>query len=225
MEHEAQQIAVAWLAGLISGFVVSIPVGPTNVSILNEAARRGFLYGFLIGLGSVTMEVTYCSIAFAGFSEMFNSRMARAALQLTSFLLVSFLGVKYLLARTPPGTPHSVEVIERKLHPHTAYMTGFVRVLGNPTVLLFWIGVTATFVSHQWVRPVMNDKLSCVVGVGMGSTLWFGLLSWAVSLGHRRFSDKFLLRMSQFSGASLLVVAVVIGAQLVLSLAGTGAGE
>ena len=219
MDSELQNIAVAWLAGLVSGFLVSVPVGPTNVSIVNDAARRGFLYGFLIGLGSVTMELTYCSIAFAGFSGLFESRTARAIMQLISFLLVGWLGVKYLLAKKLPDTPHSLEVIERRLHPHTAFMTGFVRVLGNPTVLLFWIRVTAAFVAHRWVRPVTIDKVACVIGVGIGATIWFGLLSWAVSLGKRRFSDTFLLRMSQFSGASLLVVAIVIGGQLVQLLA------
>jgi threonine/homoserine/homoserine lactone efflux protein len=219
MEEQAFQLGLAWLAGLLSGFLVSVPVGPTNVSIINEGAKRGFLYGFLIGLGSVTMEVTYCSIAFASFASLFESRTARAIMQLISFILVLWLGLKYLLAKSLPKAPHSLEVVERKLHPHTAYMTGFVRVLGNPSVLLFWIGVTATFISHGWVSPVWREKVACVVGVGMGSAAWFGLLSWGVSLGHKKFSDRVLLRMSQFSGASLLVVAVVIGWQLVNLLA------
>lgn len=217
--NEFQELLLSGLAGLASGFLVSVPVGPTNLAIVNEGARRGFAYAFLIGLGSVAMELVYCSIAFASFSGMFESRVWRATMQLISFLLVSFLGLKYLLAKALPATPHSVDVLEHRFHPHTAFMTGFVRVLGNPTVLLFWITLSALLISHRWVEPTWASKSACVTGVALGATVWFGLLSWGVSFGHRRFSSHTLLRMSQVSGACLLVAAAFIGVRLVQLLA------
>jgi threonine/homoserine/homoserine lactone efflux protein len=213
------ELLLAGLTGLLSGFLVSVPVGPTNLAIINEGARRGFAHAFLIGLGSMTMEVIYCSIAFASFSGMFESRLWRAAMELSSFLLVTVLGLKYVLARALPATPHSVEVLEQKFHPHTAFMTGFVRVLGNPTVLLFWITLSATFLSHGWMEPTWAGKSACVAGVGLGAMLWFGVLSWAVSFGHRRFTPQTLLWMSRASGVCLLLTAVVLGVRLVKLLA------
>ena len=217
--NDLQELFLSGLAGIVSGFLVSVPVGPTNLAIVNEGARRGFAYAFLIGLGSVTMEVVYCSIAFASFSGMFESRVWRAAMELISFLLVSFLGLKYLLAKALPATPHSVDVLESRLHPHTAFMTGFVRVLGNPSVLLFWITLSAMFIAHRWVEPTWASKSACVGGVALGATAWFGLFSWGVSVGHRRFSPNTLLRMSKVSGACLLIAAAVIGMRLVKLLA------
>lgn len=217
--NEFQELLLSGLAGLASGFLVSVPVGPTNLAIVNEGARRGFVYAFLIGLGSVAMELVYCSIAFASFSGMFESSVWRATMQLISFLLVSFLGLKYLLAKALPATPHSVDALEHRFHPHTAFMTGFVRVLGNPTVLLFWITLSALLISHRWVEPTWASKSACIVGVAVGATAWFGLLSWGVSFGHRRFSAHTLLRMSQVSGACLLVAAAFIGVRLVQLLA------
>jgi len=214
-----RDIFEAAITGLVSGFLVSVPVGPTNVAIINDGAKRGLLHGLMIGLGSVTMEIIYCGIAFAGFSSLFESRLARASMELISFLLVLYLGLKYLLAKSLPATPHSVEVVEQRFHPHTAYMTGFVRVLGNPSVLLFWITMTATFLAHGWVQPNWPNKSTCIVGVGIGSAAWFGLLSWAVSIGHRKFSKHTLLRLSHVSGACLLIVAIALGARLIKVLA------
>ena len=37
-------VAAFW--GFASGFLVSIPVGPINISIVNEGARRGFGWAF-----------------------------------------------------------------------------------------------------------------------------------------------------------------------------------
>ena len=61
---ELPPILVAGLTGLISGFVLCLPVGPVNLTIMNEGARRGFLWALMIGLGATTMEVIYCFLAF-----------------------------------------------------------------------------------------------------------------------------------------------------------------
>ena len=210
---------VAAFTGFVSGFLVSIPVGPINMSIVNEGARRGFIWAFLIGLGATIMEVIYCAIAFAGFTHLFDSRVVKATMELVSFLLMMFLGVKYLIAHSLPATTRSVESIEHRLHPHTAFWTGLVRCLGNPGVLLFWITISATFISHDWMDDTWQSKGMCLLGVTLGCFSWFTLLSFLVSRGHGRFSTNTLLRMSQFSGASLLIVSLVMGGRLVKLLA------
>ena len=210
---------IAAFTGFVSGFLVSIPVGPINISIVNEGARRGFGWAFLIGLGATIMEVIYCAIAFAGFTHLFDSRVVKATMELVSFLLMMFLGVKYLIAHSLPATTRSVESFEHRLHPHTAFWTGFVRCLGNPGVLLFWITISATFISHDWLDDTSQSKGICLLGVTLGCFSWFTLLSFLVSRGHGRFSTNTLLRMSQFSGASLLIVSVVMGGRLVKLLA------
>ena len=210
---------VAVFTGFVSGFLVSIPVGPINISIVNEGARRGFIWAFLIGLGATIMEVIYCAIAFAGFTHLFDSRVVKATMELVSFLLMLFLGVKYLIAHSLPATTRSVETIEHRLHPHTAFWTGLVRCLGNPGVLLFWITISATFISHDWMDDTWQSKGMCLLGVTLGCFSWFTLLSFLVSRGHGRFSTTTLLRMSQFSGASLLIVSLVMGGRLVKLLA------
>jgi len=207
------------LTGFVSGFLVSIPVGPINISIVNEGARRGFVWAFLIGLGATIMEVIYCAIAFAGFTHLFDSRVVKATMELVSFLLMLFLGVKYLIAHSLPATTRSVESIEHHLHPHTAFWIGFVRCLGNPGVLLWWITISATFISHDWMDDTWQSKGMCLLGVTLGCFSWFTLLSFLVSRGHGRFSTNTLLRMSQFSGASLLIVSLVMGGRLVKLLA------
>jgi L-lysine exporter family protein LysE/ArgO len=205
--------------GFVFGFLVSIPVGPINISIVNEGARRGFGWAFLIGLGASIMEVIYCAIAFAGFTNLFDSPWVKATMELVSFLLMLFLGVKYLLVRSLPATTRTVESVEHRLHPHTAFWTGLVRCMGNPGVLLFWITISATFISHDWMDETWQSKATCVTGVALGCFSWFTLLSFLVSRGHGKFSTNTLLRMSRLSGASVLVVAVVTGARLVRLLA------
>jgi threonine/homoserine/homoserine lactone efflux protein len=202
---------VASLTGLISGLLLSIPVGPVNLTIINEGARRGFRWATLIGLGATVMEVTYCSLAFTGFASFFSHGTVKAAMELFSFAFMLYLGLKFVQVRTIPGTTRIEERVEEKLHPHSAFMVGFVRVLGNPGVFVFWIILAANFLSRGWVHPNWPGKMACIAGVASGCTVWFLTLSYAVSLGHRKLSERTLLRMEHLSGICLLVLALVHG--------------
>jgi len=167
------------------------------------------------------MEAIYCAIGFAGFSELFTTNVAKAILQLASFALMSYLGFKYMFAKEVKTTSRSAERIEVRLHPHTAFMTGFVRTLGNPGVLLLWVALSATFLSHEWVDPNWTSKSFCITGVATGGLAWFTLLSYVVSIGHRHLSDKAMLNMSRGAGAMLLIAAIALGYKLALLLATT----
>src|SRR6267154_1183013 len=96
---EFSPYATPAFTGFAFGFLVSIPVGPINISIVNEGARRGFGWAFLIGLGATLMEVIYCAIAFTGFASFFDHGYVKAAMELFSFVFMLFLGIKFLLAK------------------------------------------------------------------------------------------------------------------------------
>jgi threonine/homoserine/homoserine lactone efflux protein len=219
-------IFLAVLTGFISGFILSVPVGPINLTIMNEGARRGFKWAALIGLGASIMEVIYCTIAFTGFSDFFGNRSVKAGMELFSFVFMLVLGIKFLLAKTPAASAHLTpaaekieERIEQKLHPHSAFMVGFVRVLGNPGVLLFWIMLSTFFITHEWVEPNMTGKLSCITGVAFGTCAFFLGLAYAASLGHGKFNEKTLLKMERFSGVGLLTFAFIHGGHIIWQMA------
>lgn len=224
-------LLAAGLTGFLSGLLLSIPVGPINLTIINEGARRGFKWAAMIGLGAVVMEVIYCAVAFTGFASFFSKGPVKAAMELSSFVFMLYLGIKFLTAKSvaapthlmPPGSLVEQRLEERlkeKFRPHSAFMTGFVRVMGNPAVLVFWIILAANFISREWVdADVPGCKMTCVAGVACGTGLWFLGLSWAVSLGHRKFSERTLLLMERGSGVGLLVLAVIHGFYIVSQMA------
>src|SRR6202142_2483172 len=97
---ELQPILIAALTGFLSGLLLSMPIGPVNLTIINEGARRGFTQGMLVGLGASVMELIYCTIAFTGFSSFFEDRMVKASMEVFSFAFLLFLGMKFLTAKT-----------------------------------------------------------------------------------------------------------------------------
>jgi threonine/homoserine/homoserine lactone efflux protein len=230
---ESHSILLAGLAGFFSALIFSsIPVGPINLTILNEGAQRGFAWAMLIGLGAASMEMIYCSVAFAGFSSFFDNRTVKATMEVFSFVFLLFIGAKFLMAQTV-HVPTRLDAasaklearLDQKLHPHSAYMTGFVRAMGNLGILLTWLVLAAYLMSHEayltshsWVANRFAAKAACVAGVALGTSVWFLVLSFSVSRGHGKFSQKTLLRMQHFSGFCLLVAGLYGGLHVIWQL-------
>src|SRR6185295_10376508 len=97
---QLHDLLIAGLTGFLSGFILSIPVGPINLTIMNEGARRGFFWAFMIGLGATAGEVFYCFIAFTGFASFFSRGLVKAIMELSSFVFMLFLGIKFLVAKS-----------------------------------------------------------------------------------------------------------------------------
>lgn|SRR6185503_2239599 len=226
---ELPPMLTAILAGFFSGFIVSVPVGPVNLTIMNEGARRGFRWAALIGLGATVMEVLYCILAFTSFAAVFDNKTIKAAMQVFSFVFMLFLGVKFLMGKSVTKLDRLEERIEKRIeggiekrfHPTSAFMTGFVRTLANPGVLLCWIVAGAYFISHGWVKPSYAGKFLCVAGVAGGVGLWFFGLAWGAALGHGRFTDHTMRRMEIGSGIGLLALGIMHGIHLAMQLAKT----
>src|SRR5215468_11219826 len=97
---ELHPIVLAALTGFFSGFILSIPVGPINLTIMNEGARRGFFWAFMIGLGATAGEIFYCFIAFTGFASFFSQGLVKAIMELSSFVFMLFLCIKFLMVKS-----------------------------------------------------------------------------------------------------------------------------
>jgi len=227
---EVPPIPLAAFAGFFCAMIfASIPVGPINLTILNEGAQRGFRWAFLIGLGATVMDAIYCTVSFTGISQIYDRGVVKATMQLMSFVFLLFLGGKFLLARSVKvptkldATNEKIEArMEQQFHPHSAFATGFVRVAANLGVPLAWVGLSAYlmssrafFAEQDWVADTVAAKAACVGGVITATTLWFLVFSWQVARSHGKFSEKALLRMQQASGVCLIGTALFQGSRIV----------
>jgi len=219
-------VLLSAIAGFTCALAFAAVPGPINLTILNEGARRGFRWAILIGLGATVMDCIYCGISFTGFAEFFHNKLVKATMQLFSFVFLLFLGFKFLLAQSVhmstklDTAAEKIEArLEQKLHPHSAFMTGFVRVLGNLGVLLAWVVWSAALLAHDWVGDSLGARAACVGGVFSGAMVWFLVLSYTISRGHGKFSEKTMLRLQHYSGIALIIAGCFAGANIIWHLA------
>jgi threonine/homoserine/homoserine lactone efflux protein len=223
---EISPILLAMFIGFVFGLLLSMPVGPVNLTIINTATRRGFFAGAFVGMGASSTELIYCAIAFSGFTQLFERKIIKTSMEVFTFVFFLYLGQKFLRARDldAPTKFGSTAAkfsarLDEKFHPESSFMTGFIRVMGNLGVLLFWIVLAANFLSRDWVADTLAAKAACILGVAIGTNSWFCSLSFAASRGQGRLSEPTLLLMERFSGVCLLVLGIAQGIHIAWQLA------
>lgn len=201
-----------FLKGLIIGFSIAAPVGPIGVLCIRRTLAWGRAAGFLSGLGAATADALYGCVA--GFGVTFVSGFLLREqdwLKLVGGAFLCYLGVKTFLARPAQSGPPGAEAA-----PATslsgAYTSTLFLTLTNPATILSFAAIfTGLGIAG---RDYLSGTL-LVLGVFVGSALWWLILSGSVSLFRARFNSQRLLWVNRLSG----LVVGGFGLAALLSLA------
>ena len=170
---EISPIFLALLTGFVAGLLLSMPIGPVNLTIHQRrratgiSARRAGWPGRLLDGTHLLRDRLY------GLYPFFEVNMIKTLMEVFSFV---FFSVHRHEVSDAPRTWMRREFgaaaqklsarVDEKFKPESAFMTGFVRVLGNFGVLLFWIFLAGSFLSHDLVADTLASKGACIAGCG-----------------------------------------------------------
>jgi threonine/homoserine/homoserine lactone efflux protein len=205
---------VGWtlLKGMGLGLAIAAPVGPIGLLCIRRSLTQGRLMGLVTGLGAATADGLYGSIAGFGLTALADLLVEHTqALQLGGGIFLSYLGVTTL--RADPAC-EAVQVSRGGLW--GAYTSTLLLTLTNPATILSFIAIFAGLGlvgnSPSWVA-----SLTLIVGVFLGSALWWLCLSWGVTLFSQRLTPTRLKWLNRLAGGAILGFGV-------LALASAGAG-
>jgi threonine/homoserine/homoserine lactone efflux protein len=194
-----------FLRSLLIGFSIAAPVGPIGVLCIRRSLTEGRLTGLVTGLGAATADACYGSIAAFGLTLISSFLIGQAGwIRLVGGLFLAYLGVKTLLSK-PAERPAQVGGMNLA----GAYSSTLLLTLTNPmTILSFaaiFAGLGAGLSGHGY-----SAALSIVLGVFVGSSCWWLLLSTGASLLRSRLTPHLLLWVNRASGLIILIFAMVI---------------
>src|SRR5688500_11373520 len=86
--------AIALFAqGVALGLGAAVPIGPVNVQVARQVLRGGFLRGFALGCGAVSVDVLYAVMAGEGMRRLEQSGALEWSLRVGGVVLLAYLGV------------------------------------------------------------------------------------------------------------------------------------
>ena len=199
-----------FLRGLIIGLSIAAPVGPIGVLCIRRTLADGRAIGFASGLGAATADAVYGAVAAFGLSLVTNALVEqRVWLQAGGGVFLCYLGV-----RTWRAVPHVASggpADGRGLA--AAWASTFALTLTNPTTIISFAAIFAGLglgrrVGGYGAAPVM------VLGVFLGSALWWLILSVGVGLFRSALTPDRLRWVNRCSG----IIIAAFGVAALLSL-------
>lgn len=199
------------LRGLIMGFSIAAPVGPIGLLCIRRTLAEGRVSGFVSGLGAATADAIYCCIAGFGLTFISNILLSQQVwFRLIGGAFLCYLGLKTFLA-----SPAEQAASAKGNGLLSAYVSTFFLTLTNPMPILFFAAIFAGL----GVASASGNYLSAgvlVLGVFIGSALWWLILSGGVGVFRAKFSPDRLRWVNRISG----IIIMVFGLLALLSLGG-----
>lgn len=192
-----------FLKGIFIGFAMAVPVGPIGIMCIRKTLTEGRLRGLIIGLGAATADFLYGCVAAFGLTIISNTLVSqRIWIRLVGGALLLFLGIRTFRARpADPKIPIKSSGILR------SYITTVFLTLTNPMTIFAFIAVFAVLGLGTGLGYFSASAL--VVGVFIGSGLWFLLLSSGVTLFRKKLDLVGLRWVNRIAGILIIISGVI----------------
>lgn len=198
------------IKGIIMGFSIAAPVGPIGVLCIRRTISNGRLSGLVSGLGAATADGLYGCVAAFGLTFISSFLVSQQFwLKLVGGLFLCYLGLKTLMSRPAEqaASTSSNSTIAGD------YLSTFLLTVTNPMTILSFAAVFAGL----GLGAASGDFASAgmlVLGVVIGSGLWWLCLSGMVGLFRKKFNTNGLIWVNRISG----VIITAFGVLALLSL-------
>ena len=195
---------IFWLRGLLIGFSIAAPVGPIGVLCIRRTLAAGRVTGLVSGLGAATADSLYGAVA--GFGLTFISGLLidqRFWLRLIGGAFLCYLGIRTFLAR-----PAEQAATVKSSGLAGAYASTLFLTLTNPTTILSFAAIFAGLGIANTSGNYLNAGL-LVLGVFLGSALWWLTLSSVVSIFRAKIGSRQLQWVNRISGIIILAFGIL----------------
>ena len=195
--------------GVALGLAVAAPVGPMSLLCMRRTLTGGFSAGLLSGLGVATADAVYGAVAAVGLVAIADALVGHQFwLRLLGGAALLYLGLRTLRARTAETAAPARDDGTASMYVSTLALT-----LTNPTTILSFAALFAGLGlgggdHDSTAAPAM------VLGVFLGSALWWLILTGALAAMRRRLTNRLRRSINVLSGLALLAFGLAALASL-----------
>ena len=198
------------LKGAIIGFSIAAPVGAIGVLVIRRTLTEGRAAGLISGLGAATADAIYGSIAGFGLTFIANLLVEQSFwIRLIGGCFLLYIGVKTFVTRPAALLLEQTEINPGRKGLLGAYVSVFFLTLTNPLTIITYMSVLAGLgIGGTDSNYIL--AMTLVLGVFLGSGLWWAILSGGISLLRRWFLQQAVLRwVNRVSGLIIACFGLV----------------
>ncbi len=206
--------SVFLLAGLVSGFCSSAPLGPINIWVADAtiSKQRHKISWFLFGV--VFVDIIFAALAAWGYYSVLQDESVANWLPLVGGIFLILLGLSGIFRKDSPGRLKPEAFFLKQYQRFKNFGLGAFLCGSNPAFLLFWIFVVNQLDLRIGIKPDVLQLLMFLLGVGLGDLIWFNVFIRFVAKGIDLLNPRYI----QFLRASISFIFLIFGCYAILHI-------
>jgi len=182
--------------GAFGGAITGVPIGPVNIAVIDTAYRHHLRRAIAVALGGALADMVYALLGILWFGPLVKTRPNIPPI-MYAFSGVALIIYGILILRSRPAGPRTQDAAdEKQKYFWSGLALGFALIILNPSTLLAWVVFFGT-----WMADV--GRWNGIVGIGVGSLIWFSFVAFLANRGKRFLQAKAML-LNRIIGLFLL---------------------
>ncbi|MDE7467971.1 MAG: LysE family translocator [Muribaculaceae bacterium] len=199
-----EQLIYIMPRALAIGALISAPMGPIGMLIIQRTLSKGRMPAFVTGLGAALSDLIYCLLAGFGLSFVTDFiEQQQVWLQLAGGVVLAIFAV-FLFRKNPTRELKTVDAIQANNY-WSDFATGFLLTFSNPLILFFIVGLFARFTI---LLPDIGfyHYIAMYVGILGGAICWWYGITWLVSRLRHRINVRSLWLINRIVAIILFIM-------------------
>nr|WP_320119038.1 LysE family transporter [uncultured Marinifilum sp.] len=193
--------------GIVVGLMVSIPLGPIGVLIIQKTIQKGKLAGFISGMGAAVADMFYATVAAFGLGIVLNFiKTQEFYLQLIGSVFLVYVGMRIFLTNPVKQIRGAKKTGKKGMLGD--FLSIFFLTASNPIAVFVFVAVFAG-ASIFGSNPTLRIELFLILGVLLGGALWWYTLSTIINAFRKKFRLKQLFWINKISGIIIAVLGLL----------------
>ncbi|MGE7665085.1 LysE family transporter [Ureibacillus composti] len=202
-----------YFAYVMIGLAIAMPVGAITVEMTKQGLKNGFMHGWAVGLGGMTIDLTLIFLLSMGLASLLALPVIQIPMWLIGAAFLLYLGYDSI-KNANKGITLSGEKAKKSIF--SSYKNGLL-VAVSPGNLVFWVNVFGVVLAKNYSSD-SNQFTIVALGIITGILLHdLGLLT-IVSITRKAMSRKMINWLTIAAGILLFGFAGYFIYEFVMSL-------
>lgn len=171
----------AILSGIITGFLVSLPLGPASIEAASQSLSKGFAKGFEVSLGAVVADYIYILLINFGLAKLLKfNKYVECSFWIISGLVLIIVNLVFKSNQQSLDEKCAKTISNHKTG--SGFLNGFLITFINPMTPSLWMAVSAGIMSI-WKFSGMDFFLVAITFMFLTTLSWFFFLNLMAAKG------------------------------------------
>lgn len=167
------------IKGIVTGFILSIMIGPVFFVILETSIRRGVKAALALDLGVLISDLVYILIAYVFYSEvsgLINGENVGILKLIGGILFVIYGAITYFKKPKEEKVDEVGNVVQNSSDYFMLALKGFILNFANPLVIFYWFSVITMGSNYSEHAGTNENSILFFLGVILITFFSFDLL-------------------------------------------------